>query len=237
MRALDDRTAVVTGGSRGIGLAIVRSLAAHGARVVLLARHPPAGRDAPQWLGAPPTMIACDLSHAADVERALREIERSVGVPDLLVNNAGAFALGAIGEMPPSEVERMIAVNVLAPYRLLHTLVPAMRSRGRGHVVTIGSVADRHAYPENAGYAAGKYGLRAMHEVLRQELHGSGVRVSLVSPGPVDTPLWDPIQPETRPGFTPRARMLRPEAVADAVLWVATRASEVNVDELRLSHA
>ena len=73
--------------------------------------------------------------------------------------------------------------------------------------------------------------------MLRQELQGSGVRVSLVSPGPTDTAIWDPIDPDARPGFTPRARMLRAEAVADAVLWLATRPSEVNVDELRLSHS
>jgi NADP-dependent 3-hydroxy acid dehydrogenase YdfG len=78
---------------------------------------------------------------------------------------------------------------------------------------------------------------RAMHQVMRDELRGSGVRVSLVSPGAVDTPLWDPIDPDTRPGFTPRASMLRPEAVAEAVRWVVTLPAEVNVDELRLTRA
>ena len=155
----------------------------------------------------------------------------------LNASNAGAFALGAVGTMSPDEAERMLQLNLAAPYRLLHALVPRMRARGRGHVVTIGSVADRHAFPENAAYAAGKFGARAMHEVLRQELRGSGVRATLVSPGPVDTTLWDPIQPETRAGFPSRAQMLRPEAVADAVWWAVTRPADVNVDELRISRA
>jgi NADP-dependent 3-hydroxy acid dehydrogenase YdfG len=89
--------------------------------------------------------------------------------------------------------------------------------------------------PENAAYAASKFGLRGLHEVLRAELRGSGVRASLVSPGPVDTPLWDPVDPDRRPGFTPRALMLSPEAVADAVIYVLSQPAEVNVDELRLS--
>ncbi len=111
------------------------------------------------------------------------------------------------------------------------------RVRNMAIIITIGSVADRTTFPENAGYAAGKFGARAMHEVLRQELRGSGVRVSLVSPGPTDTAIWDPIDPDSRPGFTPRARMLRADAVADAVLWLATRPADVNIDELRLSHS
>jgi NADP-dependent 3-hydroxy acid dehydrogenase YdfG len=103
--------------------------------------------------------------------------------------------------------------------------------------VTIGSIADRVAYPENGAYAASKFGARALHQVVRTELGGSGVRASLVSPGPVDTPLWDAIDPERRRGHTPRERMLKADAVADAVLWVVTRPEAVNIDELRLTRA
>ena len=110
-----------------------------------------------------------------------------------------------------------------------------MRARGRGHIVTIGSSADRTVLPENAAYAASKHGVRALHEILRLELRGSGIRASLVSPGPVDTTLWDSIDPDNRPGFTTRADMLRAAAVADAVLYAITQPADVNVDELRLS--
>jgi NADP-dependent 3-hydroxy acid dehydrogenase YdfG len=104
-------------------------------------------------------------------------------------------------------------------------------------VVTIGSIADRVVFPDNGAYAASKFGLRALHEVMRAELRGSGVRATLVSPGPVDTPLWDPIGPDARPGFTPRAAMLAADAVADAILYAVTRPPSVNVDELRLTRS
>ena len=113
-----------------------------------------------------------------------------------------------------------------------------MRARGRGHIVTIGSIADRvDRFPRTARTPRASSALRALHEVLRAELRGSGVRATLVSPGPVDTPLWDEIDPDIAPGFTPRRDMLRPAAVADAVRFVVTQPADVNVDELRLSRS
>jgi NADP-dependent 3-hydroxy acid dehydrogenase YdfG len=103
--------------------------------------------------------------------------------------------------------------------------------------VNIGSIADRVAFPENGAYAASKFGLRGLHEVLRAELRGSGVRATLVSPGPVDTSLWDEIDPDHRPGFAPRSSMLSADAVAQAVIYVVTQPAEINVDELRLSRS
>lgn len=236
-RALDGATALVTGASRGIGLAIARALVGAGARVAMLARSREVLERDAEALAPLALPVPCDLSVASEVDRALDVVASALGTPTILVSNAGAFALAPVGAMPRADAERMLALNLLAPYHLANALVPLMRARGSGHVVTIGSKADRHAFPENAAYAASKFGGRAMHEVLREELKGSGIRTSLVSPGSVDTPLWDPIAPDTRPGFTPRASMLRPEAVADAVLWVVTRPPEVNVDELRLTHA
>ena len=86
----------------------------------------------------------------------------------------------------------------------------------------------------HSAYAASKYGLRGLHETLVDEYRGSGVRLTLISPGPVDTTLWDPIDPDTREGFTPRADMLRPADVAEAVLFAATRPPHVHIDWLRL---
>src|SRR4029079_1584041 len=104
-----------------------------------------------------------------------------------------------------------------------------MRARGSGHLVTLGSVADRNIFPGNAAYSASKYGLRALHEVLRAELRGTGVRATLVSPGPVDTDLWDPIDPDNRPGFTPRAQMLCVAGVAGARRWALAAPTAVHL--------
>ncbi len=236
-KELEDAVAVVTGGSKGIGLAVAQALGSAGARVVALARDAQRLAQLTPQLSRNAVGIAADLSVKADVDSALEQIRAVAGVPDIVVSNAGAFELGLVGEMAPAQVERMLALNLLAPYAFFHAFVPGMRERGSGHLVSIGSVADRETYPENAAYSATKFGARAMHQVLRQELRSSGVRVSLVSPGPVDTHIWDPITPESRPGYPRRDEMLDVQAVAAAVLWVVTRPASVNVDELRLSRS
>jgi NADP-dependent 3-hydroxy acid dehydrogenase YdfG len=235
---LAGRSAAVTGASRGIGLATARLLTASGARVALLARGAAALRQEAHTLGAGAFAVPCDLLDADAISAAVAQLlDVFLGPPDVLVLNAGVFPLGKIGELPPDVFARTLTLGLVAPYLLLHALLPRMRARGSGHVVTIGSIADRVTYPENAAYSAAKFGARGLHQVLRAELAGSGVRASLVSPGPVDTTLWDPIDPDRRSGFTPRSRMLRPDAVADAVLWAVTRPATVNVDELRLTRA
>lgn len=237
-RWLEARTIVVTGASRGIGLATARALTDAGARVLCLARPSERLNTAVSSLGYTAVAVPCDLSSNDDVDRAVESIVAICGgAPEALVQAAGVFPLAPVEKTAPGEFEGALQVNLLGPYRLAQPLTAKMRARGSGHVVTIGSVADRTAFPENVAYAASKFGARAVHEVMRDELRGSGVRVSLVSPGPVDTTIWDAIDPDHRPGFTPRAQMLRPEAVADMVLFVLTRGDEVNIDELRLSRA
>ncbi|HJU89069.1 MAG TPA: SDR family oxidoreductase [Gemmatimonadaceae bacterium] len=234
--ALDGRTAVVSGASRGIGAAIARTLAGAGARVALLGRSKGSLQGRAAELGAEAVTIVCDVAEERDVARAATEIEeRFGGPPAILVNNAGRFVLAPAHELSPDDFRSSIDVNLVAPFVLVRAFLAAMRARGTGHIVSIGSIADHSAFPENAAYAASKFGLRGLHEVLRAELRGTGVHATLVSPGPTDTPLWDPIDPDTRPGFTPRASMLRPEAIAEAVLFAVTREPAVNIDEIRLS--
>jgi|SRR5690348_10076399 len=229
---LGGRTALVTGASRGIGLAVAAALAAAGARLTLLARDERRlERVAAELNGR---AIACDVANAADVERVLATVAEA---PDILVNNAGLFELARVEDTKAGAFESALAVNLVAPFLLLRGLLPAMRERGRGDVVSIGSIADHTTFPENGAYAASKHGLRALHDVVRAELRGSGVRTTLISPGPVDTPLWDPIDPDTRAGFTPRTRMLPADAVAAAVLYAVTQPPEVDVELVRLSHS
>jgi NADP-dependent 3-hydroxy acid dehydrogenase YdfG len=236
--ALTGRTALVTGASRGIGLACARALAAAGARVAMVARTEDVLRAAAREIGLSAVPIVGDLSRPDAVRRVVQEIESSFGsAPDVIVNNAGLFTLAPLDATSPAEFARTVDTNLVAPFAVIHAFLPTMRARRAGHVVTIGSIADRNALPENAAYAASKFGVRALHEVLRAELRGSGIRASLVSPGPVDTPLWDPINPDRRPGFTPRGMMLSADAVAAAVLYVVSQPPDVNVDELRLSRS
>ena len=236
--ALHGRRAVVTGASRGIGLAVAERLVAEGAEVALVARSVPALDEAVARLGERAVAIPCDVTDSAAVDALAASLaDRWDSPPDLLVNNAGVFELALLRDTEPALFERAVHTNLIAPFLLVRAFLPAMHARGRGHVVTIGSIADRAVFPENGAYAASKFGARALHEVLRAETRGSGVRATLVSPGPTDTPLWDAHDPDGRPGFTPRAAMLPADAVADAVVWAATRPDAVNVDELRIGRA
>lgn len=237
-QSLSGRTALVTGASRGIGRAVAGALASAGARVFLLARSRDALDAVAAELGARASAHACDVTDAAQLDAVLTEVlAAATGVVDLLVNNAGVFPLAAVADTAPASFEHTLQANLAAPFRLLHALLPGMRARHRGHVVTIGSVADRRIFGGNGAYSASKFGARALHEVLREECTGTGVRTTLVSPSATDTSIWDPVAPDHTPGFPARTSMLRPDDVADAVLWAVTRSSHVNVDELRISRA
>jgi NAD(P)-dependent dehydrogenase (short-subunit alcohol dehydrogenase family) len=225
---LAGRLALVTGASRGIGAATARALARAGARVARVSRTPPDTSEGP-WPDFP-----CDLTDAAQVARLAERVVGSEGAPAVVVNSAGGFLLRPLEETTPAEFDAQLALNLRGSFLLARAFLPAMRAAGGGVFVSIGSVADHTGFPENAAYAASKYGLRGLHETLAAEYRGSGVRLTLVSPGPTDTAIWDPFTPERRPGFPSRAVMLRPEDVADAVLFVATRPEHVHVDWIRL---
>ncbi len=231
MTALAGRVALVTGASRGIGAAIAARLRDEGASVARLARTLRAGWHE-GFLDLP-----CDVAEEADVEHAAGQVTGQLGVPDLVVSNAGAFSLAPLHETTAGQFDTQIAANLRAPFLVARAFLPAMREAGRGSFITIGSISDHRAFPENDAYGASKYGLRGMHEVLCEEYRGSGVRLTLISPGPVDTTLWDPVDPDRRPGFVPRRRMLHPDDVAEAVVFVATRPPRVVVDWLRLGPA
>ena len=109
-----------------------------------------------------------------------------------------------------------------------------MLERGSGHVVSIGSVAGRVAFPGNGAYGASKFGLRGLHAVLAEEVGGTGVRATLIEPAATDTPLWDPLDPDARGDLPSRAAMLRPEDVARAVVYALAQPAGVEVSTLAL---
>jgi NADP-dependent 3-hydroxy acid dehydrogenase YdfG len=226
--SLDGKVALVTGASRGIGAAVVERLEGAGAHVVRLAR------SLADRVAARRTDLRCDVADPAQVERAVARVLAASGVPDVVVNNAGIFFIKPVADTTPDDFARTLAINLTGPFLVARALVPHLVRRGTGHLVTIGSVSDHVAYTGSTAYAASKYGLRGVHEVLRAELSRTGVRTTLVSPGPVDTPIWDPVDPDSRPGFTKRSAMLHAADVADAVLFAVTRPERVDVTEIRL---
>jgi NAD(P)-dependent dehydrogenase (short-subunit alcohol dehydrogenase family) len=227
MTELAGATAVVTGASRGIGLAIAKELAQRGANVVRAARSLTPGRSGSRL------DVSCDITDPGQVERLAEATGKAFGAPRLVVSNAGAFTLAPLSGTSPEAFAAELGANLQGPFLIARAFLPLMRAGG-GRLISIGSIADHEGFPENAAYAASKFGLRGLHEVLRAEFRGSGVLCTLISPGPTDTGAWDALDPDHREGFLPRARMLRPADVAEAVLWVATRPDHVDVDWLRL---
>ncbi len=238
MSALSGRTAVVTGASRGIGAGIASALAEQGARVVIIARNEAKLKERARSIERA-VPIACDITNPAGVERATKRIASELGgAPDILVNNAGIFGVSTVEETEPQFFIDTINTNLVAPFLFVRAFLGDMKKRKTGHVVTIGSVADRTIYTGNAAYSAAKFGSRAIHEVLRAELRGTGVRATLVSPAATDTEIWDTVT-VTDPAGKPHDKrpMLHPADVVSAVMFALTQPDRVNIDELRLSHS
>lgn len=229
--ALTGKLALVTGASRGIGLAVADELRAAGAHVVRLARSLQDGESDRQ------TDLRCDVSDSAQVDRAIAKMLTELSVPDVVVNNAGVFFSKRIEDTSAADFAESIGVNLTGPFFIARALLPHLVKRGSGHLVTIGSIADHVGMAGSAAYAASKFGVRGMHEVIAAELARTGVRTTLVSPGPVDTEMWDPIDPDSKAGFTKRKDMMRAEDVAEAVLFAVTRPDRVDVTEIRLMPA
>ncbi len=230
---LTGTSALVTGASRGIGAAVARRLAAAGASVHLVARGAAELERLAAELGG--RAWPADLEDFAGLAKALDRLGGALGgAPDLIVNAAGAFGLAPLADTPVDLFDRMLATNLRGPFLMIRAFLPRMLARGSGTIVSVGSVAGHRAFPSNGAYSASKFGLRGLHEVLSEELRGTGVRATLVEPGATDTPLWDPFDPDHRPDLPNRADMLSPDDVAEAVLFAATRPAGVRLPLLRV---
>ena len=228
---LAGRRIVLTGATGGIGRVVAQRLARSDAELLLIGRRAQALEALASDLRA--LAIAGDLtdrSFMSDISGRVAELWGAV--PDVLINNAGAFELAPFGSTDPATFESLLAVNLRVPFELARLWLPNMIDRGSGHIVNVGSIAGRIAFAGNAAYSASKFGLRGLHEVLVEELHGTGVRATWVEPSAVNTPLWDRFDPDSRPDLPSREHMLVPEAVAEAVHFAVSRRDDVTIEEI-----
>jgi NADP-dependent 3-hydroxy acid dehydrogenase YdfG len=221
---LAGRRVLITGATGGIGRATAVRLTREGAELVLVARTADRLEALAAELGATP--VVADAGDAADVATLRERVEPA---PYALVHAVGTFDLAPVAETEPEMFERMLHGNLRAPFLVTRAFLPAMLERGEGHVVTIGSVAGRAAFPGNGAYSASKFGARGLHEVLHAELKGTGVRATLVEPAATDTGIWDPLAPDARDDLPGRDDMLDPDAVAQAVHFAISRPPAVSV--------
>ena len=233
--ALAGQVAIVTGAGRGIGRAVALAFAREGASVVLAARSRAdlaAVAGAIRESGGVALAFPTDVTQDGAVEALAEQIAAELGRIDILVTAAGAAAFGPVAGAKPADWDGMLAVNLRAAMVCCHAVLPTMQRQHRGTIINVGSIAGKRAIPGGAAYAATKAGLAAFSAVLAEELRSDGIRVGIIVPGAVDTPLWDAI-----PGGPDRARMLRPEDVARAVVLMASLPPGAALEELTLMPA
>lgn len=235
-RPLAGQAALVTGASKGIGRAVAEALADSGVRVWCMARSEAAIGELAARIGG--EALIADIIDDVAVWDALDEMTGTLGrPPDIVINSAGVFGVAASSKETVLAFDEQIAVNLRGTFLVNRALLPDMLERGSGLIVNIGSVAGRKAFRGNASYSASKYGLRGYHEVLLEDVRGTGVRACLLEPAATDTPIWDALDPDQNPSLPDRDQMLSPEDVAEAVLFVATRPTTVTIPVLQIERA
>lgn len=216
---IKDKIAIVTGASEGIGLAVARTLAQEGARVVLAARSAEKLQALERELPGS-VAIPTDMRNPQEVRKLIQTTIEHFGRIDLLINNAGQGLRAPVERIDLAEYRSVMELNVFAVLQAMQAVIPLMRKQGGGMILNIGSLVSKNYYPELAGYASTKYALNALSLTAREELAGDGITVSVFHPKMTATMFGQHalgtqyVSAAGRPGMT----VDTPEQVAHAVL-------------------
>ncbi len=181
------RVALITGGSRGIGLGIAAALSATGMSVSITGRDTRSLEAARQKLGGAALAVRADVQSEQDVAKAVEETVARFGGLDILVNNAGVGTFAPVAEMTAAQWREVLDTNLTGVFHCCHAAIPHLRTRGGGWIINISSLASKNPFTSAAAYCASKAGLNAFSEVLMQELRHDNIRVSYILPGSVAT--------------------------------------------------
>ena len=236
---LDDRVALVTGASSGIGEATAEALAAEGASLALAARREDELTDLADRLaseGVETLVVPTDVTDEEQVENMIETTTEEFGRLDIIVNNAGVMLLEPVIEADRANFRQMVEVNLLGLMNATHAALPIMEDQGTGHIVNISSVAGRQASASGSGYNATKFGVNGFTEALRQEVNNDGIRTTLIEPGIVDTELQDHIPDDDAQQsveeWVEEMAPLTGEDIARSIRYAVTQPQHVSVNEL-----
>lgn len=235
--AINQKVVIITGASSGIGETTARILAAQGAKVVLGARRTERLETLAADIRAQGGVVeyrAVDVREREQVQALVEFAREKFGRVDVIVNNAGVMPLSPIAELKVDEWERMIDVNIKGVLYGIAAGLPLMKQQGFGHFVNISSIGGHAVYPTAAVYCATKYAVRAISEGLRQEQLDGDIRVTIISPGVVESELANSItDPASRAAMDSfRQIALTPDAIARAVCYAIEQPADVDVSEI-----
>jgi len=218
----EDPVFLITGASSGIGAATARRAAEQGYRLVLAARSEDKLQELAGELGGPERVLAqpCDVTSFEEQQKLVAKTLETFGALDVAFANAGFGAARGFQQGDPEQWRAMVLTNVLGVAYTIRATLPALE-QSRGHFLLTSSVAGRRPLPGSL-YSATKFAVSAMGEALRQDVGGSGIRVTLIAPGKVDTPFFD----------SPVSDALEPDDIARAVLYAVTQPAHVDVNEI-----
>ncbi|HSG38343.1 MAG TPA: SDR family oxidoreductase [Thermoanaerobaculia bacterium] len=228
--------AVVSGAGSGLGREIALELARRGYDLALLGRRQAPLEETLDLAGTScrerAVILPCDVRDAVALERGAEEIRSRWGGAAVVVPAAGVASIAPIEQTSPDDFSNILATNLTGVFLLIRALLPAMKERGRGWIFPLLSVAARRGFPGWSAYCASKWGLAGLVAALREELQGTGVRITALYPGATDTPIWDQL-----PGEWNRASMVPPREVARAIAYVLDADPSTLVEEVHLGPA
>ena len=214
MNTLNGKVALVTGAGRGIGKAIAVSLAKSGCRLILAARTREQLDDVAKTIGNEAVVIPTDLTRDDELDRLVEQSSKTWGSVDILINNAGWGKRAPVIRANVEDWDQTLRLNLRAPMILAQKLLPAMVAKGEGAVINIGSVSGKTGEANGAAYSASKFGLIGFTQSLYEEVREHGIKVSVILPGFVDTPLIPPNRQ------LDRSKMIQADDIAQAVHYV-----------------
>lgn len=215
---LRGRIVLLTGASSGIGALTARLLAERGAVPVLAARSEDKLAAVSAGIRGEHAIFGCDVRSAASVDETVARTLERYGRIDALVNNAGYGEFLPFEETDLARFEAMMDVNYMGTVRFCKAVYPSMKRAGAGHIVNVASIAGKIGTAKATGYAASKHAVLGFTNSLRQELRGSGIRISALNPGPIDTPFFDRADPGGAYKRNIRRFLMQPDTVAKALV-------------------